>query len=144
MEKRYKAILFILALIGFFNVYDYLLNSITEDKEQDIKRRQGLVYDYDYFKSECKEYFYQNKILDEKNMKNLFEMEIEEDILFEKEIDIYDKDETYEERYVDLVCDNLEDFSKNESEEVIYDIYNPTKEDFVTKECDSRGCVYSN
>lgn len=140
--SKYKTISFILGTILFTIIFMFFVD--WSKKSENTSYKQELVYEYDYFKSDCQEYFYQNKILDRKTMESLFKKGIEENIAFEKEIDLYDKDKIYEERFVDLVCGELEVFSKKESQQVIYDIFYPSKDDLVTKDCDIRGCTYSN
>lgn len=93
-------------ILGVILIY-FLINFVADwqNRDENIKYKQGIVDEYDAFYGDCRDYFSENKSISEGT--------IEED------------------------CKKLEEFSKKESKEIIYDIENPNGEDRPT------DCEYS-
>ncbi len=122
MEEKYKTISYLLGVILLVVVVSFI--SDWSNKAENTKYKQGLVDNYDSFYSDCVDYLNEKNIPKEQDAKTL------DAILYGVET----RSQT---------CKELNEFSKRESKQVIYDIFYPEKE-HITKDCDGRGCVYSN
>lgn len=58
--------------------------------------------------------------------------------------DYFTENKSMTEDKVETTCKSLEKYSKGESKQVIYDIDNPSRDEQPSKDCDVRGCTYSN
>ena len=140
MENKYKNIPYVLGAVLFVLAFMHFNRS---NYAENTRYKQGLVDGYDSFYSECESYFTENNLLIMDALRSKFKQEIQEDIALEKEAKLFDGETTYDTRLINALCKELEEFSKEESKEVIHDIFYPEKE-HITKDCDGRVCVYSN
>ena len=116
MENKYKNIPYVLGAVFFVLAFMHFNRS---NYAENTRYKQGLVDDYDSFYEKCN------------------------DLMYEK--GIYKKDAKSVDEIIHNagLCETLNKYSKEESKEVIHDIFYPEKE-HITKDCDGRGCVYSN
>ena len=139
-NSNHSTIIFLLGTL----VFVFVIYTVSDWQNRDANARyhQNLVEDYDAFYSDCKDYFSKNNLIDTAKASDFYREKIIEEIAFEKEIKLYDQEKTNDERFLGVVCEELQEFSRNETRQVIHDIDYPSREQKPQKECDGRGCVY--
>jgi len=75
---------------------------------------------------------------------DFYNEKIVKNIAFEKQIKLHDRKETNNQRVLNMICKSLEVYSKDESKEIIYDLEHPSRDEQPSKDCNARGCTYSN
>lgn len=98
-----------------------------QNRDKNTKYKQDQVDNYDSFYGACNDYFSENKFLDLNRVNLVYKDRIAEGVTLDKELGLFNETEASDARVLSTLCQTLDEFSKSESKEVIYDIENPAE-----------------